>query len=205
VLTIAAVHGSERISRWSKRFSIKELSGFVLITNLLLGYYFIPLPFPGAKNVWAPDHFLNFPDSTVQKIRFQVGDNASVSAQANVGAHFSQRQEIYLFPNKMVEVDAIVLRLKSPTTNINNLPKEIKSERKYLTTTLDAHLGMDRTEYVSTIEQLLSNDKYGILYWNDPWLVFKRGATDHESYKLVQKKLNQLRKEWQINPTPDIS
>jgi hypothetical protein len=51
----------------------------------------------------------------------------------------------------------------------------------------------------------LSNDKYGILYWNDPWLVFKRGATDHESYKLVQKKLNQLRKEWQINPTPDIS
>jgi len=201
VLTVAAVYGSERISRWIKRFSVKELAGFAFMTSFILGYYFAPLPLPGAKDVWAPDHFLNFPDPTVQKIRFQVGDNASVSAQANVGSHFSQRKEIYCFPNKVREVDAIVLRLKSPTTNINNLPEQIKSERKYLTSSLDAHLSMDRIEYIDTIERLLTDDMYGVLLWNDPWLVFKRGLTTaHGSYKQIEKKLNELRIKWQISP-----
>ena len=106
----------------------------------------------------------------------------------------------------MGEADAVILRLESPTTNINNIPEKMKSDRKYFATTLDAHLQMDRTEYIVTIERLLFNNEYGILYWNDPWLVFKRGVTDHGSYKQISiqtesvaEKLNQLRKEWQIN------
>jgi len=200
VLTVAAVYGSERISRWSKRFSVKELAGLAVITSFILGYYFAPLPLPGAKNVWAPVHFLNLPDPSVHKIRSEVGCKASVSAQANVGAQFSQRMEIYRFPNKVGEVDAIVLRLESPTMNINNIPEKMKSERKYLTSTLDAHLQMDRTEYIDTIERLLSGNNYGVLFWNDSWLVFKRGLTNHGSYKQIEKKLNQLRQEWQISP-----
>ena len=65
---------------------------------------------------------------------------------------------------------------------------------------LDAHLQMDRTEYIDTIEHLLSNSEYGILYWHDPWLVFKRGLEDHEPRKQIEQKLNQLRIEWKINP-----
>ena len=172
----------------------------MVITSFILGYYFAPLPLPGAKNVWAPNHFLNLPDPVIQTIRSEVGDKASISAQANIGAHFSERKEIYRFPNKVGEADAIILRLESPTTNINNLPEQMESDRKYLTTTLDAHLQMDRTEYISTIERLLFNNEYGILYWNDPWLVFKRGMTNHGSYKQIEQKLNQLRKEWQIGP-----
>jgi uncharacterized membrane protein len=201
VLTVAAVYGSERISCWIKRFSVKELAGFVVITIFILGYYFAPLPLSGAKNAWAPVHFINLPDPIIQTIRSEVGDKASVSAQGNIGAHFSQRKEIYRFPNKIRDVDTIVLRLESPTNNINNIPEQMKSDRKYLTSTLDAHLSMDRIEYIATIEHLLSGSKYGILYWNDPWLVFKRGLADHGSYKQIEQKLNQLREEWQINPT----
>jgi len=199
ILTIAAVYGVRRITRWTKRFSAKELVGFVFITSTILGYFFAPLPMPGAKNVWAPNHFLNLPDPIIQTIRYEVGDKASISAQANIGAHFSQRKEIYSFPNKVGEADAIILRLESPTTNINNISEKMKSDRKYFATTLDAHLQMDRTEYISTIERLLFNNEYGILYWNDPWLAFKRGLTNHGSYKQINQKLNQLRKEWQIN------
>jgi len=199
ILTIAAVYGVERISRWTKKFSVKELVGFVFITSSILGYYFAPLPLPGAKNVWAPNHFFNLPDPIIKTIRSKVGDKASISAQANIGAHFSQRKEIYCFPDKVGEADAIILRLESPTTNINNIPEKMKSERKYFATTLDAHLQMDRTEYISSIERLLFSNEYGILYWNDPWLVFKRGFTNHGSYKQIEQKLNQLRKEWQIN------
>ena len=73
ILTIAAVYGVERISRWIKKFSAKELVGFVFITSSILGYYFAPLPLPGAKNVWAPNHFLNLPDPIIQIIRSEVG------------------------------------------------------------------------------------------------------------------------------------
>ena len=200
ILTIAAVYGSERISRWSKKFSVKELAGFAVITSFILGYYFAPLPIPGARNFWKPVRFLNLPDPIIQTIRSEVGDKASVSAQANIGAHFSQRKEIYCFPNKVRDVDAIVLRLESPTNNINNFPDQLKSHRKYSISMLDNHLQMDRTEYIDTIESLLSGSEYGILYWNDPWLVFKRGVADHGSYIQIEQKLNQLRKEWQIDP-----
>jgi uncharacterized membrane protein len=201
VLAVAAVYGSERISRWVKRFSVKELAGFMFITSFILGYYFAPLPLPGAKNVWAPNHFFNLPDPIIQTIRSEVGDKASVSVQANVGAHFSQRKEIYRFPNKVGDVDAIVLRLKSPTKNINNFPDQLKSHRKYSISMLDNHLQMDRTEYIETIESLLSDSDYGVFFWNDPWLVFKRGIADHGSYKQIENKLNQLRKEWEISPS----
>jgi len=200
VLTVAAVYGSERISHWSKRFSVKELAGFAVITSFILGYYFAPLPIPGARNFWKPVRFFNLPDPIVQTIRSEVGDKASISAQANVGAHFSQRKEIYRFPNKVGEVDAIVLRLESPTNNINNFPDQLITHRKYSISMLDNHLQMDRTEYIDTIEHLLSGSDYGVLFWNDPWLVFKRGPVDHEPRKQIELKLNQLRKEWQITP-----
>jgi uncharacterized membrane protein len=205
VLTVAAVYGSERISRWSKRFSVKELAEFAVIISFVLSYYFGPLPIPGALNFWKPVRFVNLPDPIVHTIRYALGEEASVSAQGNVGAHFSQRKEIYRFPNKMREVDAIVLRLESPTNNINNLPEQLKTHRKYSINMLDNYLEMDRTEYIDTIEHLLSGSEYGVLFWNDPWLVFKRGFTDHGSCKQIEKKLNQLRIKWKIKFTPDIS
>jgi uncharacterized membrane protein len=200
VLTIAAIYGSERISRWSKRFSVKELAGFAVITSFVLGYYFAPLPLPGARNFWKPVRFFNLPDPIVQTIRTSVGEEASVSAQNNVGSHFSRRKELYRFPNKMGETDAIVLRLESPTNNINNFPDQLKTHRKYSIGMLDNHLQMDRKEYIDTIEHLLSSNNYGVLFWNDPWLVFKRSLADHESREKIEQKLNRLRIEWQIDP-----
>jgi hypothetical protein len=102
-------------------------------------------------------------------IRSLVGDNASVSAQANVGSHFSQRHEIYRYPNMVGQVDAIILRLESPTTNINNLPDQIK------------------------------NNRNGVLLWDDPWLVLAQGASSHGLEQKLEQKLNRLEKEWKID------
>lgn len=198
VLTVAAIYGSKRISRWSKKFSIKELVSFVLIASFLGGYFFAPLPLPGAKNVWAPVRFLNCPDPSVSTIRSMVGEEASISAQANIGSHFSQRREIYRYPNKMGEVDIIILRLESPTTNINNFPDQVTVPRKYLLYMLDAYLQMDREEYIVSIERLLSRKEYGILLWNDPWLVLARNVKNHETNQEIEQKLNQLRKDWKV-------
>jgi uncharacterized membrane protein len=199
VFTVAAVYGTERISRWTKKFSTKELAIFTVIASFIGGYFLSPFPLPGARNFWAPVHYFNLPDPKVQAIRSLVGDSTSVSAQANIGAHFSQRLRIYRYPNKVGEVAAIILRLESPTTNINKLTDQTIINRKYLIGMLDSHLQMDRVEYIASIESLLSNNEYGVSFWQDPWLVFSREASNYELHEQIKQKLNQLRKDWKIS------
>ena len=63
---------------------------------------------------------------------------------------------------------------------------------------LDSRLQMDRTEYIISIEHLLSSEEYGVLFWNDPWLVMKRGELNKNSktVKKITKKIHQLKKDW---------
>ncbi|MEA1947424.1 MAG: DUF2079 domain-containing protein, partial [Thermodesulfobacteriota bacterium] len=48
VITVAAVYGAERISRFKMKFSATELASFVFIVSFLGGYFLAPLPLPGA-------------------------------------------------------------------------------------------------------------------------------------------------------------
>jgi len=199
VFTVAAVYGTERIYRWTKKFTAKEWAVFAAIACFIGGYFLGPLPLPGARNKWAPTNFLNCPDPVLPTVRSVVGDNSSVTAQANIGAHFSQREQIYQYPNKVTQVDVIVLRLESPTSNISNFFNQSINKRKYLTGMLDAHLQMDREDYIASIESLLSNTEYGVSLWQDPWLVFSREAPNYELREKIKQKLKQLRKDWKIN------
>jgi uncharacterized membrane protein len=199
ILTTAAIYGVKRLSAHQTRYTLTQLTGLAVILSFVGWYVFAPLPLPGTYNFWAPAHFLSQPDPRIQTIRSLVGDNASVSVQANVGSHFSQRHEIYRYPNMVGQVDAIILRIESPTTNINNLPDQIKNNRKYLIGSLDSHLQMDRTKYIVSIRSLLSDSKYGVLLWNDPWLVLAQGASSHGLKQKLEQKLNRLQKEWKID------
>ena len=199
VLATAAIYGVKRLSLWQSRYTMTELAGLVAIVSLVSGYLLAPLPLPGAHNFWAPARFPSWPDPHVHTIRSLVGENASISVQANVGSHFSQRHEIYRYPNMVGEVDAIVLRLESPTRNINNIPVELIENRRCYLQMLDSHLQMDRTEYMASIRSLLSDNKYGVLLWDDPWLVFGRDMANHGSLQKIEHKLNRLQKEWQID------
>ncbi|MCK5230803.1 MAG: hypothetical protein KAR13_11090, partial [Desulfobulbaceae bacterium] len=133
-------------------------------------------------------------------IRRLVGDEASVSAQANVGAHFSQRQQIFQYPNKVGEVDIVILRLASPTRNIAQDPNLSADVHKCITGNLDAHLQMNRHEYIKSIEQLLKTKEYGMLLWQDPWLVLSRNGWDDSNLGEVKRKLAELKAEWKIGP-----
>ena len=198
VFTVAAVYGTERICRWIKKFTAKEWAVFAAIACLIGGYFLAPLPLPGSRNMWAPTLFLNYPDPVLPTVRSVVGNNSSVSAQANIGAHFSQREEIYQYPNKVTQVDVIVLRLESPTNNINKLSSHSINNRKYLTGMLDAHLQMDRDDYLASIESLLSNSEYGVSLWQDPWLVFSKNSKNIDFREQIKQKLSQLKKDWKI-------
>jgi uncharacterized membrane protein len=196
LLVAAAAVGVKRFSCRQKKLSARELTGLVLTASLMLGYFCLPAPLMGTAHLWAPNHFLNWPDHEVTAIQKVVAKNASVSAQANVGAHFSQRREIYPYPDKVGEVDIIILRLASPTTNINNFSGQAKNMRKYQATLLDGHLQMDRAEYLASTACLLANEEYGILLWHDPWLVLSKES--QVWLPGVEQKITQLRGEWQV-------
>jgi len=203
VFTVAAIYGVKRLSTWQARYSLAGLACLAVAVSFIGGYIFAPLPLPGAHNFWTPGHFPNWPDSRVQTIRSLVGDDASVSAQANIGSHFSQRHKIYRYPNMIDEVDAVILRLESPTKNVNNLPESLKKTRKYSLWMLDSHIGMDRIDYIRSIRSMLADKKYGVLLWDDPWLVLSRKVLNRDFEQKIKHKLDELQKEWKINSKKD--
>ena len=100
-------------------------------------------------------------------------------------------------------MDAIILQLESPTKNINNIPPDLIKERKYLSNVLDGHLQMDREDYIICTESIIHGEDYGILLWNDPWLVLARNVNSQGLQKDVERKLKQLREEWNIKGSSD--
>jgi uncharacterized membrane protein len=203
ILTVAAIFGVKKLSlrkNWINRRSAVQLSIYAFCTSMIFGYFLAPLPLPWARNNFAPVNLYGWPDPEIKTIRSAIGYQASVSAQSNIGAHFTQRKEIYRYPNKVGAVDAVILRLDSPTKNINNIPKEFTNQRKYLSNVLDGYLQMDRTDYLGSIESIIHGKDYGILLWHDPWLVLMTHVKSHRQEKKVEQKLEQLREEWKIKP-----
>lgn len=192
-LTAAAIYGARRFALRFNKYTLTQLAGLVTTLNFATGYIFAPLPLPGARNIWMPTHFMNCPDRSVQTIHASVDDNASASVQANIGVHFSQRREIYLYPNKADETEVIILRLGSPTTRL--LPQEPGHA-----VSLAGHLQMRPADYLASIECLLSGKEYGVALWRDPWLVFSRSGNNSAAANEIRKKLGQLQKEWQVKP-----
>lgn len=195
VLTVAASYGAERMSRWVKKFSVTEISGLALTAGVVTGYGFAPLPLPGASNFWDPSHFTREPDPIMPTTRAAIPANVSVSAQSNVGAHLSGRREIYVYPSKIGQAGAIVLRLESPTNKL--YPQD-----PALLATLAGHLQMRPADYLASIECLLASKEYGVTLWRDPWLIFSRGAvpaaTGPSIDNYIRQKLQQLRVNWQV-------
>jgi hypothetical protein len=196
IFAVGAMHGVKKASRWVKRYSSAGLSFFVLTASAVWGYLLAPFPLPGAMNFWAPASFVSWPDPRVQEIRTLVGNGASISVQANIGAHFSQRKEIYRYPNRIDQADAIILRLLSPTRNIHNYPEEQEEQRQHFLGTLDSHLQMDRDNFLASVEELLLNEGFRVAYWDDPWLVLEKNMNRKKPVYDVMSKLAGLKEKW---------
>ncbi|KAB0666526.1 DUF2079 domain-containing protein [Oryzomonas japonica] len=191
ILTVSAVYGAKRIATlFAKSFSV-PITNWILLATAVLGYELAPLPLPGAINFWRPVQWVQVPDPALKQVRALVADRASLSVQANVGAHFSQRQQIFRYPFKVGEADAIVLRLDSPTLNI------IPHNRQGIGT-LAHHLQMNPAEYLASVDCLLQDPVYGVILWNDPWLVVLRGPKIAGADGLIRNRLAHLRNSWQI-------
>jgi len=196
IFTVAGIYGIKKVTKWRKRFLLSGLTVLVLYVSAIMGYLHAPFPLPGASNIWAPAAFVNLPDPRVQEIRELVGKNTLISAQANVGAHFSQTRRIFKYPARIDEAEMIILQLKSPTLNIHNYPSEQKERRRFIIGMLDNHLQMDRNDFLSSVKELLTDDEFGIAYWDNPWLVLRRGANGKEVVPEIMARVSELWAQW---------
>jgi uncharacterized membrane protein len=190
ILIVASIHGFQKLSSRFKILKRDLFLGSLLSLNFIFAYYYFPLPLPGALNFWQPISTIGKFDNRELLVK-KLLENRSISVQANLGPHFSQRFEIYNFPEKIGESDFIVLKLDSPTFNIKSIDEgELGS--------LARHLHMDLAEYLDQVEILLNNKNYEVFYWNDPWLVFGKGKTRLSSNytEHINSKIQLLRSTW---------
>lgn len=184
-LAVAAIFGSQKISKHIPFLSLLKSAQYICFFSVGLGFICLPLPF--AHNFWKPVQTVNLYDERETVIKKLI-EQQSISVQANVGSHFSQRMGLYRFPQQINETEYIVLRLQAPSSKI--FQHDIGS--------LLHHLQMLPDKYLLTIEMLLNNKNFNVAYWDDPWLVFKREPqqTSEKIQMQVLKKIKELRKEW---------
>lgn len=99
--------------------------------------------------------------------------DAPVSAQANIGMFFSQREAIYPFPHMLDRSNFVVLYLKHPFADVTR-------------SNFNIPYGTDTDEFVKDVSTLLASNAWGIIYWDAPWLVLKRGATINDPARDAQ-------------------
>jgi uncharacterized membrane protein len=185
----AAIRGGRTFLQWKRSFFPRQLAGFILLTSMVFGYILTTLPLPFTFNFWAPRQILPWPDPNLEEVARILGPDASLSVQANIGPHFSRREEIYTFPSKVGEAEILVLRLESPTNWL--MPQNVG-----VPGALASHLQLEPNEYLARVRQLLQDDRYGIVFWQDPWLVLKIGQEDRCPKEPVEEKIDTLRKIW---------
>lgn len=167
LLIVAGMHGASRMASFG-RYTTTGLGGVVLWGSLLMAYLTAPWPLPGAANVWAPAEYRLWPEPVLAEIRNVLPPGASLSAQANVAPHFTQRAAIRVFPNGVGDADCMVLRLASPTLRLEGDSPDAVG-------TLAHHLQMSPHAYLAAVRDLVQSGEYGLRYWRVPWLVLCKG------------------------------
>jgi uncharacterized membrane protein len=189
IFMYSAMSGLHRCSKYRIKKLIPEITVSCLLASMLMGYFLSSFyPLPGVLNSWAPEKIIPYDDPVLVEVKELAGTH-SVTVQANVGAHFSQRMEVHPFPQKIGQVDMIILHLDSPTTlKQGNNPRKIG--------TLAHHLQMNPKLYLESIEELLSDKRYGVVLWEPPWLVMKKSFINKKNDENIKLRLKSLNFEW---------
>lgn len=174
VLVIAAAAGLANYTPKEKRLSRKEVLGAILITTLLFGYGFAPLPIPGAANGWEigqPQlHYPANEQQAINDIHAIATPDIIIAAQSNIGALFAKRRGLYTFPYALDNVQMVVLRLKMPFANIRNY------YGNPFTSTGPEPLHEAYTK-------MLDSGQWHVRYVNEPWVVLERGAVETDALR----------------------
>lgn len=133
-----------------KKILLKLALGLSFLFLLINLRSYSPLPLLGQKPYLD---FLKYHYAAAQKInewKTKIPGEASVSATNNVGAHFSKRQNLYLFPAKTEVSDYIVFAAKSWQDPISEEEKALE------------------------IKKIQNNPKYTLLDSGEDYFIFRK-------------------------------
>lgn len=142
----------------------------------------------GNKSLWALK-LSPSKDKLFAEIQSKIPKNAALSAQSNLGAHFSQRINLFAYPNKANEADFVILK-------IPHLDHPVKHDDFLFT----HHMLLSPKDYLSSIRCLLHDGLHAIFYFKEPWLVFSKTSHTPTDVNLesVHSYLNKLEERWQL-------
>lgn len=144
--------------------------GLTGVMALCMSYAFLPLPAPGAANVWelgAPRLSLSLTDyEALSDIEALIPPEDALASQNNVLAHIAARREAYHFPETENEGGArwLVLRLRFPYHAQEDMFGATYSVKPDL--------------FMQELKKKLSGHAWGIAYFRHGWLVLERAHPD---------------------------
>jgi len=143
---VAVARGLQRLNKRGRMWAV----AYLLVISSLTCWLYSPVP-PGRAS--QPDRFhVTQRDRMAEVVLSRIPSAASVSAQTALVPHLSHREEMYLFPLKMAEVQYIVLDTRGPLYPLG-LPS-----------------------YEGEVQELLSDPQWEILADMEGYYIFRRGS-----------------------------
>lgn len=106
-----------------------------------------------------------------------VGNHSAISVQNNIVPHMSPRQHIYHFPDRTQGADYIIINL------------DYRYKKTY--GAMGTPLSVSIQQYIDSLSAVAGDNRWGIIYDNNRWFVFKRGASfNAERYNRLLQKIN---------------
>jgi len=188
VIIVSAMAG---LSRIRKIYTTKQFQRIALLTLVSFAALFIicsPKIF-GKNNFGTPSPF-PARNRTLAEIQSHIPANAALTTQANIGSHFAQRNRIYAYPNKISEVDFIILKL-------DDFDETLKSNNFQFI----HRMGLTPENYLASIKCLLASKEYNIYFFKAPWLILSKNHSPDPKIntETVTLFLNTLEIQWNIN------
>ncbi len=162
------LHG--QMSHWrppDRRLWSRGLALYVLISTLLVNFYFSPFPLGRDFRLnafwnWSPHH------EAIKRVIAQVEPESRLSGQSNLLPHAAHRRYLYLFPSGDLAADEILLNL------------DFSAE----------HAPLDFYAFYHAVDAVIAKPEFGLKAWDNGVLLLARG------YPHDPDKIRRLRTEY---------
>jgi uncharacterized membrane protein len=144
---------------------------------------------PVSKDPWATRWTVSDHARLLDGFQRLIPAGASLSIQNNLGAHFSQRRDIHVFPKKTDSVEFVLVDVYSPYKGFRE-----REDFEYA-------VRMELDEYEQAVLKMFGSPDYGIYRFEGGFFLFKRGydrginPAALESFRRRMEALNALRSE----------
>jgi uncharacterized membrane protein len=194
IVLIAGMRGFQYFCHVVSQKIRKQTAFLAAFTSVL--FFSLCLPHLLGQNSFWKLNLIPAKDPKLTELQMRLPTQAALSAQANIGSHFSQRESIYIFPRNIPKADAVILKMEDPDESLNEN-----------TIRFGHYMLMGPKDYLASIRWVLDSGFYRIDYFNPPWLLLLKTtnvSTDTQCPLLIAH-LKNLENRWSIETNQNSS